>query len=191
VNKDLGNVASGHLDMEALERTFGSIGERARARALIIVETSMALGTTGQITFAMVKRAHEERGMPTDPLLAPTTSGSSRARGMWRRYAVPGASAAESATTQRTAVRFSSQVISVAEYALSALERAIESETARIVRNGYRASLVWRRLCKRGGVEVFGAELTACPRRLLCHLRFSPANLRWRPWKLRLISSRE
>ena len=60
--RSLGNVRSGTVDMVALEETFAIIGRTAAPEALILIETTVAPGTTEQIAFPIIKQAFEQAG---------------------------------------------------------------------------------------------------------------------------------
>ncbi len=160
VKREFGNVASGMLDMEALERTFEAIGRHARAEALILIETTVAPGTTEQIAFPMIRRAYEQRGIATDPLLAhsyervmPGKQYVASIRDFWRVCSGVNEQARD------RVVKFLSQVINVEKYPLSVMDRPIESETAKIVENSYRATILafmdeWTVFAERNGVDI-------------------------------------
>jgi UDP-N-acetyl-D-glucosamine dehydrogenase len=160
VKKQLGSVASGTLDMEALEQTFEAIGRHARPEALILIETTVAPGTTEQIAFPTIKRAYERRGITADPLLAhsyervmPGRQYVASIRDFWRVC-----SGVNPAARERV-VKFLSEVINVKKFPLSVLDRPIESETAKIVENSYRATILafmdeWTVFAERNGVDI-------------------------------------
>ena len=66
----LGDVKTGTVDMVALEETFARIGEKIPPHALVLIETTVAPGTTEQIAFPIIKRKFETRGIDAPPLLA-------------------------------------------------------------------------------------------------------------------------
>ena len=66
----LGDVKQGETDMDALEKSFEIIAEHIPPEALVIIETTVAPGTTEQIAYPIMKKVFKQRGIKTDPLLA-------------------------------------------------------------------------------------------------------------------------
>ena len=62
IKKEIGNVASGSLDMEALEQTFAAIGDHARAEALILKETIVAQAPRSKSRFLQSRRPTSAEG---------------------------------------------------------------------------------------------------------------------------------
>jgi UDP-N-acetyl-D-glucosamine dehydrogenase len=56
--------------MEALEETIRIIGRMVPPNALVLIETTVAPGTTEQIAYPIIKRSFEARGIHAEPLLA-------------------------------------------------------------------------------------------------------------------------
>jgi len=70
LKESLGNVRNGRTDMAALEASLGVIAEHIPADALVLIETTVAPGTTEQVAYPIMKKAFKKRGIKTDPLLA-------------------------------------------------------------------------------------------------------------------------
>lgn len=70
LKEDLGNVRSGQTDMAALEASLHVIAEHIPAEALVLIETTVAPGTTEQVAYPIMKKEFRKRGIKTDPLLA-------------------------------------------------------------------------------------------------------------------------
>jgi len=70
IKEDLGNVRSGHTDMEALEASISVIAEHIPPDALVLIETTVAPGTTEQVAYPIMKKIFRKRGIKSDPLLA-------------------------------------------------------------------------------------------------------------------------
>jgi UDP-N-acetyl-D-glucosamine dehydrogenase len=156
----LGNVKSGTVDMVALEETFGVIGKTVDPRTLILIETTVAPGTTEQIAFPIIKQAFESRGISTPPVLAhsyervmPGKHYVASVRDFWRVCSGVNKESAERVTT------FLQSVLNTRDYPLSVLDRPIESETAKIIENSYRAVILafmdeWSLFAERNGVDL-------------------------------------
>src|SRR5688572_325922 len=55
LKESLGNVRTGSADMEALETSLATIAEHIPAEALVLIETTVAPGTTEQVAFPIMK----------------------------------------------------------------------------------------------------------------------------------------
>ncbi len=157
---DLGNVKSGSVDMIALEATFAKIGEHADPQALILIETTVAPGTTEQIAYPIIKLAFEKRGVHTAPLLAhsyervmPGKNYVASVRDFWR------VCSGTSKEARDKVVAFLTSVLNTEKFPLTVLERPIESETAKIIENSYRSVILafmdeWSLFAERNGVDL-------------------------------------
>ena len=67
---ELGNVRNGQVEMTALEESFEVIARHIKPDALVLIETTVAPGTTEQVAFPAMKKIFRQRGIETDPLLA-------------------------------------------------------------------------------------------------------------------------
>jgi UDP-N-acetyl-D-glucosamine dehydrogenase len=156
----LGNVRTGTVDMAALEETFGVIGRKANPQALILIETTVAPGTTEQIAYPIIKQAYEGRGIGTPPLLAhsyervmPGRKYVASIRDFWRVCSGVGP---EATALVRA---FLESVLNTREFPLTVLDRPIESETAKIIENSFRAVTLafmdeWSLFAERNGVDL-------------------------------------
>ncbi len=157
---DLGNVCNGQADMAALEQSLAVIAEHIPADALVLIETTVAPGTTEQVAYPIMSKVFRRRGIDTDPLLAhsyervmPGRDYVNSIRNFWR------VCSGINDTARDRVVRFLGDVINVAEYPLTVLDRPIESETAKIVENSFRATLLafmdeWSLFAERNGVDL-------------------------------------
>ena len=157
---ELGNMRSGEVEMGALEATVRTIGEKIRPECLTLIETTVAPGTTEFVAWPLLKKAFARRGIDREPLLAhsyervmPGRDYVASIRDFWR---VCGACNDEA---QQRVVTFLSQVLNVEEYPLTVMDRPIESETAKIVENSYRATTLafmneWSLFAERNGVDL-------------------------------------
>jgi nucleotide sugar dehydrogenase len=160
VKKELGNMRSGEADMAALEATLKTIGERIPEHCLVLIETTVAPGTTEFVAWPILKKAFAARGLRGLPLLAhsfervmPGREYVASIRDFWRVC---------SGCTDEARVRveaFLRSVLNTEEFELTVMDRPIESETTKIVENSYRATILafldeWSLFAERNGVDL-------------------------------------
>src|SRR5215831_8045995 len=160
VKRDLGNLRTGEVDMAALEATLRTIGERIPPDCLTLIETTVAPGTTEFVAWPILKKAFARRGLTATPLLAhsyervmPGREYVASIRDFWRVC-----SGCDARARDRV-VRFLEAVLNTATFPLTILDRPIESETAKIVENSYRATTLaflneWSLFAERNGVDL-------------------------------------
>jgi UDP-N-acetyl-D-glucosamine dehydrogenase len=160
LKESLGNVRQGRADMKALEESFEIISERVRPDTLVLIETTVAPGTTEQVAFPIMKKVFRKRGITSDPLLAhsfervmPGKNYVASIRDFWRVCS----GVNEEATRRVTG--FLKEVLNTDKYPLTVLDRPIESETAKIVENSFRATILafldeWSVFAERNGVDL-------------------------------------
>ena len=160
IKEDLGNVRSGRVDMAALEDSLRVIAEKIPSEALVLIETTVAPGTTERVAYPIMKKVFRKRGIKTEPLLA-----HSYERVMPGRHYVASirdfcrvCSGINEAAKERV-VRFLTEVLNTEKYPLTVMDRPIESETAKIVENSYRATILafldeWSLYAERNGVDL-------------------------------------
>ncbi len=153
-------MRTGEVDMGALEATVRAIGEKIAPECLTLIETTVPPGTTEFVAWPLLKKAFAGRGIDREPLLAhsyervmPGRDYVASIRDFWR---VCGGCSDEA---QQRVVTFLSQVLNVEEYPLTVMDRPIESETAKIVENSYRATTLafmneWSLFAERNGVDL-------------------------------------
>jgi len=158
--QELGNMRTGQTDMAALEATLRTIGERIPERCLVLIETTVAPGTTEFVAWPILKKAFAARGLKGTPLLAhsfervmPGREYVSSIRDFWR---VCSGCTAEARTRVE---KFLRDVINTEQYELTVMDRPIESETTKIVENSYRATTLaflneWSLFAERNGVDL-------------------------------------
>ncbi len=158
--KDLGNVRTGHVEMTALEESFDIIAHRIKPDCLVLIETTVAPGTTEQVALPAMKKIFRQRGIKTDPLLAhsyervmPGRNYVASIRDFWRVC-----SGVNKEATKRV-VKFLNEVLNTKKFPLTVLDRPIESETAKIVENSYRATILafmdeWSKFAEQNGVDI-------------------------------------
>jgi nucleotide sugar dehydrogenase len=156
----LGNCREGAADMEALEASMAVIGEKIPPEALVLIETTVAPGTTEQIVYPIIKKIFEKRGITSDPLVShsyervmPGREYVASIRDFWRVCSGVNDEAREKVA------RFLREILNTEDYPLTVLDRPIESETAKIVENSYRATILafldeWSLFAERNGVDL-------------------------------------
>ena len=160
IKEDLGNVRSGQTDMAALESSLHVIAQHIPASALVLIETTVAPGTTEQVAYPIMKKVFMKRGIESDPLLAhsyervmPGRNYVASIRDFWRVCSGINEQAKE------RVVKFLNEVLNTEKYPLTVMDRPIESETAKIVENSYRATILafldeWSLYAERNGVDL-------------------------------------
>ena len=157
---DLGNMRTGEADMAALEATMRTVGEKIPPKCLVLIETTVAPGTTEFIVWPILKRAFAERKIRTAPLLAhsfervmPGREYVRSIRDFWRVCSgcIPEA--------RKRVEKFLREVLNTRDFPLTVMDRPIESETTKIVENSYRASILaflneWSLFAERNGVDL-------------------------------------
>ena len=160
IKEEFGNVHAGHTDMAALEASLAIIAEHIPAEALVLIETTVAPGTTEQVAYPIMKKAFRKRGITTDPLLAhsyervmPGRNYVASIRDFWR------VCSGINEEAKNRVVKFLTEVLNTEKYPLTVMDRPIESETAKIVENSYRATILafldeWSLFAERNGVDI-------------------------------------
>jgi UDP-N-acetyl-D-glucosamine dehydrogenase len=160
LKNDLGNVRSGDVEMQALEQSFGIIAEHINENALVIIETTVAPGTTEQVAYPIMRKIFRKRGIKKDPLLAhsyervmPGRNYVASIRDFWR------VCSGINEEARKRVVKFLNEVLNTEKFPLTVLDRPIESETAKIVENSYRATILafmdeWSLFAERNGVDI-------------------------------------
>jgi len=158
--QDLGDMRTGEADMAALEATMKTIGEKIPPHCLVLIETTVAPGTTEFVAWPIMKKAFAKRGIDSTPVLAhsfervmPGREYVSSIRDFWRVCSGCDAEA-------RTRVeKFLHEILNTKDYPLTVMDRPIESETTKIVENSYRATILaylneWSLFAERNGVDL-------------------------------------
>ena len=157
---DLGDLRNGEVEMAALEATMRTIGEKIQPHCLVLIETTVAPGTTEFVAYPLMKKAFQARGIDSPPLLAhsfervmPGKEYVSSIRDFWRVC-----SGCNDEARERV-VKFLTEILNTEEYPLTVMDRPIESETTKIVENSYRATILaflneWSLFAERNGVDL-------------------------------------
>jgi nucleotide sugar dehydrogenase len=160
LKESFGNVRDGQTDMMALENSLEIVAEHIPPETLVLIETTVAPGTTEQVAYPIMRKVFRKRGIQSDPLLAhsfervmPGKEYVASIRDFWRVCS----GINEEAT--RRVEKFLREVINTEDYQLILLDRPIESETAKIVENSFRATILafldeWSVFAERNGVDL-------------------------------------
>jgi len=160
LKESLGDVRTGAADMAALEVSLGKIAQHIPPEALVLIETTVAPGTTEQIAYPIMKKTFARRGISSEPLLAhsyervmPGRNYVASIRDFWR------VCSGVNDQARARVVKFLNAVLNTKKYPLTVLDRPIESETAKIVENSYRATILafldeWSLFAERNGVDL-------------------------------------
>lgn len=158
--RNLGNLRTGQTDMAALEATMKTIGKKIQPDCLVLIETTVAPGTTEFVAWPILKKAFKARGINAEPLLShsfervmPGRNYVSSIRDFWR------VCSGCSAEARSRVEKFLRQVLNTEQFPLTVMDRPIESETTKIVENSYRATILafldeWSVFAERNGVDL-------------------------------------
>jgi UDP-N-acetyl-D-glucosamine dehydrogenase len=160
VKESLADVGTGYVQMEDLEKALEIIGDSIQPNALVLIETTVPPGTTEQVAYPLIKKAFRKRGITSEPLIAhsyervmPGADYVASIRNFWR------VCSGINEESRKRVTRFLSDVIDTENFPLTVLDRPIESETAKIVENSYRAAILaflneWSLFAERNGVDL-------------------------------------
>jgi len=160
VKQDLGQMKTGETEMAALEATLRTIGGKIQPECLVLIETTVAPGTTEFVAWPILKKAFAKRGIDSEPVLAhsyervmPGKDYVKSIRDFWRVCA----GCNEEARTR--VEKFLHQVLNTDDFPLTVMDRPIESETSKIVENSFRATILaflneWSVFAERNGVDL-------------------------------------
>ena len=160
LKRDLGDMRTGETDMAALEATMRTIGQKIQPQCLVLIETTVAPGTTEFVAWPILKKAFAERGLRQTPLLShsfervmPGRDYVASIRDFWR------VCAGCNQTARKRVEKFLREVLNTEEFPLTVMDRPIESETCKIVENSYRATILaflheWSLFSERNGVDL-------------------------------------
>jgi len=156
----LGDMRTGEADMAALEATMRTIGQKVQPKCLVLIETTVAPGTTEFVAWPIMKKVFAARGIKSTPLLAhsfervmPGRQYVQSIRDFWRVCSGCNPEA------RRRVEKFLREVLNTKDFPLTVMDRPIESETTKIVENSYRATILaflneWSLFAERNGVDL-------------------------------------
>lgn len=157
---EIGNMRAGDVEMAALEQTLRTVGERIPPECMVLIETTVAPGTTEYVAWPILRKAFKARGLDSEPLLAhsfervmPGKEYVSSVRDFWRVCA-----GCNDAAKKRVE-KFLHEVLNTDKFPLTVMTRPIESETTKIVENSFRATILaflneWSIFAERNGVDL-------------------------------------
>jgi nucleotide sugar dehydrogenase len=160
LKESLGNLHTGRVDMAAFEKSMEIIAEKIPSKALVLIETTVAPGTTEQVAYPIMRKVFKRRGIKNDPLLAhsfervmPGKKYVSSIRDFWR------VCSGINEEAKNRVVKFLNEVINTKEFPLTILDRPIESETTKIIENSFRATILafldeWSLFAEQNGVDL-------------------------------------
>jgi UDP-N-acetyl-D-glucosamine dehydrogenase len=160
LKESLGDISTGRVDMSDLNKTFQVIGERIHPQTLVLIETTVPPGTTEYIAYPIIKDAFQRRGINEEPLLAhsyervmPGEKYVTSIRDFWR------VCSGINEESKDRVVKFLTEVINTRDFPLTVMDRPIESETAKILENTYRATTLalmdeWSLFAEQNGVDL-------------------------------------
>jgi len=158
--RQLGNMRTGEADMAALEDTMKTIGEKIHPECLVLIETTVAPGTTEFVAWPILKKAFAKRGIKKTPLLShsfervmPGKDYVASIRDFWR------VCSGCDETARKRVEKFLHEVVNTKKFPLTVMDRPIESETTKIIENSYRAAILaflheWSLFAERNGVDL-------------------------------------
>lgn len=160
IKNSLGDMRDGEADMAALEATMKTIGDKIPENCLVLIETTVAPGTTEFVAWPILKKAFSRRGSDSIPLLAhsfervmPGKEYVSSIRDFWRVCSGCNEEA------RNRVEKFLHEVLNTEDFPLTVMDRPIESETTKIVENSYRATILaymneWSLFAEKNGVDL-------------------------------------
>lgn len=160
MKNELGNVRNGQVEMTALEESFDIIARHIPPKCLVLIETTVAPGTTEQVAYPAMRKVFRQRGIKSDPLIAhsyervmPGRDYVASIRDFWR------VCSGVNEPAKKRVVKFLNEVLNTQKFPLTVLDRPIESETAKVVENSYRATILafldeWSLFAERNGVDL-------------------------------------
>ncbi len=160
LKESMGDLSTGYADMDALKKSIRVIGQNIPAGALVLIETTVAPGTTEFVAYPLLQEEFKNRGISHDPLLAhsyervmPGREYVKSIRDFWRVC-----SGVNKMSRERVTM-FLTEVLNTEKYPLTVLDRPIESETSKIIENSFRATMLafldeWSLFAERNGIDL-------------------------------------
>jgi len=157
---ELADVTKGSVEMRAFEQSLGVIGQKIQPQCLVLIETTVPPGATEFVAYPIIKKAFRARGVDDEPLLAhsyervmPGRNYVASIRDFWR------VCAGVNEKSRQMVVDFLNDVLNTEKFPLTVLDKPIESETAKIVENSFRATMLafmdeWSRFAELNGVDI-------------------------------------
>ncbi len=158
--KGLANVTMATVEIAAFRAAIKTIGDYIPAHALVLIETTVPPGTTEQVVYPILEKRFAQRGLPGTPRVAhsfervmPGREYVSSIRDFWRVCA-----GVDKPSTDQC-VEFLTHVLNTDEFPLTVLDIPLESETAKVMENSFRATLIafsaeWGDFAEEHGVDL-------------------------------------
>lgn len=175
----LGNLSDGYADMEALKQSFYVIGQKIPAEALVLIETTVAPGTTEHVALPILREEFSKRGISSTPVLAhsyervmPGREYVRSIRDFWR------VCAGIDEKSRNRVVKFLNEVLNTEEYPLTVMDSPVESETTKIMENSWRATILafmaeWGLYAEKTGVDLVKVVKAIKVRPTHCNILFA------------------
>ncbi len=158
--KGLANVTMATVEIAAFRAAIKTIGDYIPPHALVLIETTVPPGTTEQVVYPILEKRFKARGLPGTPRVAhsfervmPGREYVSSIRDFWRVCA-----GVDKPSTE-LCVEFLTNVLNTDEFPLSVMDIPLESETAKVMENSFRATLIafsaeWGDFAEEHGVDL-------------------------------------
>jgi nucleotide sugar dehydrogenase len=155
-----GDVEQGEIQLDDLKEALRTVGRYIRPEALVLIETTVPPGTTENIAYPIIKEEFATRGIAAEPLLAhsyervmPGLNYVDSIQNFWRVC-----SGIDEKSRARV-IKFLNDIINTKEYPLMVMDKPVESETAKIVENSYRATILafmneWSLFAEKNGIDI-------------------------------------
>jgi UDP-N-acetyl-D-glucosamine dehydrogenase len=138
-----GDIEKGYVEIDDLKSALHTIGKLVNPKTLILIETTVPPGTTEFIAYPIIKEEFSKRAITEEPLLAhsyervmPGLHYIDSIENYWR------VCSGINEDAKLKVVKFLNEVINTKEFPLVVMDKPIESETAKIVENSYRATIL-------------------------------------------------
>jgi nucleotide sugar dehydrogenase len=162
-------VVDVHLDIKSEKAVMGNfvkavstVGKHIKEKTLVLVETTVPPGTCENVVAPALNEEFVKRGLPENSFLLahsyervmPGPGYFDSIAEFWRVYS--GYNEESAAACEE----FLSSIINVDKYPLTRLSKLVESETAKVLENSYRATNIafineWSRFSEKVGVNLF------------------------------------
>jgi nucleotide sugar dehydrogenase len=147
--------------LDSFTRAIRTLANRIRPRTLVIVQTTVPPGTTERVVAPMLRGGLAARGLDPESVLVahsyervmPGRDYLRSITNMWRVYSGITPEAADACEV------FLSKVLNTVDFPLTRLKSPLDSETAKLMENSFRATNIafveeWARFAERTGVDL-------------------------------------
>jgi len=160
IKKGLANVTMATVEIAAFRAAIKTIGDYVPPHALVLVETTVPPGTTEKVVFPILEKRFKQRKLGTSPVVAhsfervmPGREYVSSIRDFWRVCAGVDARSSERCEA------FLRNVLNTEQFPLTVLDSPVESETAKVMENSFRATCIafsaeWGDFAEEHGVDL-------------------------------------